>query len=103
MLSNPEDQIGKLPLHDAVLKNLRVDWASRTCIAEVSAFVDGLARPAQERRITWKKVQEAVIPLRAPWGRSAQINSAREEEGSYLVEMQSGDVIRIVAEGVEFT
>ena len=92
-----------LPLHDAALNELRVDWKARTCFAELAAFVDGFDRPAQPRRLIWKNVQEVMIPFRAPWGGSAQINSAREEKGGYLVEMQSGDVIRIVAESVEFT
>ncbi|MGD1001703.1 MAG: hypothetical protein ABSA67_13500 [Candidatus Brocadiia bacterium] len=96
-------QIAALPLHDAVLYCLRVDWSSRTCTADMSAFVDGLNHWAQPRRLTWKKIQEVVIPLREPWGPSEQINSARQEEGAYLVEMQSGDVIRIVAESIEFT
>ena len=103
MLSSPKPEFSALPLHDAVLEDLCVDWVSRTCTAEVSAFVDGLTHPIQTRKIIWTKIQEVLIPLRAPWGHSNQINFAREEGGVYLIEMQSGDVIRIVAESVEFT
>jgi hypothetical protein len=103
MTSDTSPKFSSLPLHDAVLKDLTVDWAARTCVAVVSAFVDGLKSPAQERRIVWRRIEEVVIPRRAPWGDSAHINSAREEDGRFVIEMQSGDVIRIAAESVEFS
>jgi hypothetical protein len=103
MTSGTSLTFSSLPLHDAVLKELTVDWASRTCVAEVSAFVDGLKSPAQERRIVWRRIEEVVVPRRAPWGDSVHINSAREEDGQFVIEMQSGDVIRVAAAGVEFS
>ena|ERR1700693_3236016 len=103
MTSSEPFRFSTLRLHDAVLKELRVDWAARTCLAEMDAFVDGLEKPAQPLRIVWHKVEEVVVPHRDPWGNSVHINSAREEDGQFMIEMQSGDVIRIVAKNVEFS
>jgi hypothetical protein len=102
MISSGQLQFGALPLHDAILKELRADWAARTCITEVLAFVDGLEKPAQLRWIVWNKTQEVGAPHRAPWGNSVHINTAREEDGHFIIAMQSGNRIRIAAENVEF-
>jgi len=90
-------------LHDAVLKELRIDWSACVCVAEVLAFVDGLKLPAQHRHLRFSKIEEVIVPHRAPWGGSEQINSATEKDGVFLIEMQSGDVIRITAESVHFS
>ena len=90
-----------LPLHDAILKELRIDWATRTCIAEVNAFVDR-DRDAQPRKIVWQKVRKITVPHEDPWGPSVFISTVRQEEDCYIVQMQSGDEIRITAGAVEF-
>ena len=95
-------KFAQLPLHDAVLGDVRVNWRERKCVADLSAFVDGLTKQAQDRRLTWSGVVEVVIPQRTPWGASIRVNAAREEEGWFVLEMQSGDCIRIAAASVAF-
>ena len=88
-----------MPLHDATLRQLRLDWSQHLCIASVLT----VGSPAVEHQIIWHGVSEALIPHRAPWGESVSINTVRAESGSvFVVEMQSGDEIRIVAERFEF-
>jgi len=92
---------GSLPLHDAILKELRVDWSARTCVAEIDAFVDR-KKDAQPRKLVWQKVSKISVPHEEPWGPSVFINAVRQEENCYIVEMQSGDQLRIHAEAFEF-
>jgi len=94
-------KFSSLPLHDAILKELRVDWAARTCIAEVEAFV-ARDQNAQPHKIVWQKVRKITLPHEDPWGPSVFINTVREEEDCFVVEMQSGDEIRITAATFEF-
>ncbi|MCE9519350.1 MAG: hypothetical protein K8R87_07345 [Verrucomicrobia bacterium] len=99
---NANEQFASLPLHDATLKEVRLDWQQRVCVASVLAFVQA-DQPAIARQVVWHGVSEALIPHRAPWGESAFINTVRAEAGGiFVVEMQSGDEIRIVAERFEF-
>jgi hypothetical protein len=96
------EQFASLPLHDATLRELRLDWSQHVCVASVLAFVQA-GQSAVERQIIWHRVSEASIPHRAPWGESAFINAVRVEPGGvFVVEMQSGDEIRIIAERFEF-
>lgn len=91
-----------LPLHDAVLKELRFDWVAGICVAELMAFTDGLQKPARAVKLVWNKTEEVVVPHRAPWGSSTHVNCTREDNGCFVLEMQSGDMIRIAAESFEF-
>ena len=91
-----------LPLHDAVLKELRFDWATGVCVAELVAFTDGLQKPSRPAKLVWNKTGEVVVSRRSPWGSSVCVNCAREEVGWFVLEMQSGDMIRITAESFEF-
>jgi hypothetical protein len=96
------EQFASLPLHDATLRELRLDWSQRVCVASVLAFVQP-GQNAVERQIVWHHVTEVLIPHHAAWGESAFINAVRfEPSGVFVVEMQSGDEIRIFAERFEF-
>jgi hypothetical protein len=96
------EQFSALPLHDAILLELRLDWSQRVCVATVQAFVQR-DQQAVARQIIWYGMREASIPHHAPWGESQSINAARVEPGSaFVLEMQSGDEIRIVADRFEF-
>jgi hypothetical protein len=94
-------EFANLPLHDAVLHELRVNWSDRKCVADLAAFVEGPSSMAQARRLIWTDVAEVIIPQRCPWGASAHVNSVREEKGWFVVEMQSGDLIRVAAANLE--
>jgi hypothetical protein len=96
------EQFTSWPLHDAVLRAVHVDWQARTCIAEIDAFV-ARDKEAVSRQILWHGVREVHIPHDEPWGRSASINEARLlDPGVFILQMQSGDEIRIRADTVEF-
>ena len=91
-----------LPLHDAILSEMRIDWAARTCVASVCASVVRGGN-AHRHQITWRDVKSIMIPHEAPWGQSIFINEVRQQADSYTIEMQSGDVIRIVAGSFDFS
>ena len=59
--------------------------------------------PARPAKLTWRRTEEVVAPHRMPWGASVHVNAVREEDGWFVLEMQSGDVIRIAAESFEFS
>jgi hypothetical protein len=86
------------PLHDAVLREVVVDWNTRSCRLHVSAFLEPGAA-AVPCTLTWTAVKEVRVPMFCPWGPSVFING-QEKEGSkrYLIEVQSGDVIVIEAD-----
>jgi hypothetical protein len=97
------EQFSSLPLHDATLCELYFDWAEKVCTAKVIAFVHSLKQSAEARQIVWHNVREVSILHHAPWGKSSQINAARVELGDiFILEMQSGDEIRIAAGKFEF-
>ena len=90
------------PLHDAVLKELRVDWENRTCTVHVLAFVEPRhdAAPCQ---LIWRGLRRLIVPAEYPWGRSIFINRQWiERNGCYSIEVQSGDVLAIEADSPEF-
>jgi hypothetical protein len=96
-------QFSSLPLHDATLKLLRIDWTQRTCVAELDVFLDR-SQDAVPGILTWHAVTDIVVPHRDPWGPSTFINASRfEPPAVYVIEMQSGDHIRITAEHFEFS
>ena len=95
-------EFSSLPLHDAILQELRLDWEQRTCVASILAFVDR-TKDAVARKIFWRDVSETFIPHRNPWGPSVLINSASVDlDGVFIIEMRSGDLIRVHARGYDF-
>jgi hypothetical protein len=93
---------GDWPLHDAVLTNVVVDWASKTCEMHVVAFLDP-GKPAVPCVLIWSRLRRVDIPLADPWGPSLFINSHRfEPDGVFTIEMQSGDSIVLEAGAVRF-
>lgn len=90
------------PLHDAVLREVVVDWAARKCCMRVYAFVkqDESAVPCT---LIWGGVKHVDIPIRMPWGPSVHINSQRLTASElYSIEVQSGDMIVIEASSATF-
>lgn len=86
------------PLHDAVLREVVVDWKNQSCRVHVAAFLDR-AEAAVPCTLTWTDVREVHVPMLSPWGPSRFINGQRKEGASrFLLEVQSGDVIMIDAD-----
>ena len=91
-----------LPLHDAVLHALHVNWADRTCIADVAAFIVP-RKDAEPKKIVWRGVTAISVPHEDPWGPSTCVNAVRQEQNCYIIQMQSGEEIRITEESLEFS
>jgi hypothetical protein len=90
-----------LPLHDAILHTLSIEWEARRCVAELEVFVDH-TKEAVPRLLIWHGVTALVAPHHNPWGPSVFVNTALfEPPSTYVIEMQSGDEIRITAERCE--
>tara|TARA_R100000789_G_scaffold14405_1_gene17788 strand:+ start:198 stop:530 length:333 start_codon:yes stop_codon:yes gene_type:complete len=89
------------PLHDAVAGSLCVDWVERTCVLDLSVFFD----PSQRARpavVIWRSVRSVSLSRENPWGPSASVNDQRiETDQTFVIEMQSGDEIRVVAESAQ--
>lgn len=86
-------------LHDAVLHTIQLDWAARTAWIRISPIV-AEGSDVEYQVIQINDLRSAVLPLFAPWGSSVFINECRVlEPGTLEVEMQSGDVLKFIAEG----
>jgi DNA polymerase I-like protein with 3'-5' exonuclease and polymerase domains len=79
-------------LHDATLVAVHLTWADGTCVMMI--------RHSQlsDCTLTFNGVSNLVLPRTQPWGPSRSINSISQQiKGQYVIEMQSGDMIRIEA------
>jgi hypothetical protein len=81
-----------MPLHDATLADLRLDWQQGECVVRVSPV------GSEDAALIFSGVREVHAPRMHPWGPSVSIMQFRETgEGIFEIEMQSGDVLKIVA------
>jgi hypothetical protein len=76
-------------LHDATLLDLEIDWARARVVIQVK-------RMERRLRFTLERVSRVECPREEPWGSSVSINAACATADGVEIEMQSGDVIRIV-------
>jgi hypothetical protein len=84
-------------LHDGELQSIQIDWEKRICRLMLSAFLDQ-GKDAVDCTIIFERVADIQIPHRAPWGESVFINSQHlNGSETFVIEMQSGDEIRISA------
>jgi hypothetical protein len=91
-----------LPLHDAILEGISIQWDRSRCILTVAAFVTR-GEPAQPCVLTFDRISRVVVPHEEPWGRSGHIYGQRSgADGMYVIEMQSGDEIQITAGSFDF-
>lgn len=87
-------------MHDWTLVRIRLDWrdARVTIELEDSTFT--------VRRLIAEGVRELRVPKANEWGPSVSVNEVSEIEAEHgqgrclRIEMQSGDVIQIVAERI---
>jgi hypothetical protein len=99
-MTDAADSFTLLPLHDASLNSIRIDWPERLCVMALLVFL----RPgadAQECELRFTGVDNLVVPHRAPWGPSSYVNEQRREGRVFVIEMQSGDELRIEADRAE--
>jgi hypothetical protein len=87
-------------MHDWTLISLTVDWETGEATIE-------LRSPAGKRRLLAQALREISVPRAQPWGRSASINAVdgptvqKEGLSRLAIEMQSGDLIEIVAQSFD--
>ena len=87
-----------LPLHDGVLRSIAVDWENARCTLAVRVALQG------DQSLVFTGLRRVTIPRDQPWGPSTCINSVRERSQSeFEIEMQSGDVLCILADHWEFS
>ena len=92
-----------LPLHDAVLNRISLEWEQRLVSAEVAIYLD-CSKPAVAALLSWSGVRAVRLPCAEPWGPSVFI-SKQYKSGpcTYALEMQSGDVLEIEADSFSLT
>jgi hypothetical protein len=89
------DSFGDWPLHDGVPGPITLDWEARTCRMELESAFFRHGEDAQPGVIEWREV---TVTRHEAWGPSVFINSQRREgEREFVIEMQSGDEIRVTA------
>jgi hypothetical protein len=81
-----------LPLHDALLADIYINWEAARC--DLSFSPVGLS----SHHLVFEGFTSIELPRHESWGRSSSVNSlAQPEEGAFEIELQSGDTIRIEA------
>ena len=86
-------------LHDATLLSISFDWARKICTFE---FAGAPSIPGPFR-LVWSEVEELVVPCKDAWGESVSVLSAKLcGSNRYEFQMQSGDVIAVVAPNYSF-
>jgi hypothetical protein len=86
-----------LPLHDAVLHSVRIEWKVGECILDLAAFFEP-GQEAEPCQLVFRGIRNVTIPRAEPWGPSIFINKILQPSSNvFQVEMQSGDVLEIVA------
>ncbi len=89
----------KLGLHDFLLKQVCFEWENATAVAEVEGW-DHENKSKLRGKLIFKGAHSVVIPQQSPWGRSEFIMSVEvftldTDESETIIEMQSGDTIKI--------
>ncbi len=94
-MENEINIFGKL--HDATLISIEFEWASGLVSLNFAAHIGDYRKV----RIVAYGAKKLVCPRELPWGRSISVNGVilSDSEVSRLeIEMQSGDVIIIIAD-----
>jgi hypothetical protein len=88
-------------LHDATLLSVHFDWVARLVHCELRPVSDN----SQTLNLFFEGVRDAHIPAMYPWGKSGSVNTVSQRKQvdgvEFNIEMQSGDVIRIIANRME--
>lgn len=93
--------IEKLPLHDAVIEQISIDWRSSRVELELLVFTD-LSKPASSHKLVFQDLKEFQCSRTDEWGPSSSILEVTYSDARYLIKVQSGDEISISAGAYEF-
>jgi hypothetical protein len=92
-----KNSFNDLILHDGPISSIEINWEKKICAIKLAVFIikDEFA---VDCILQFDEVSRVDVPLQSPWADSVYINEQREEAGGvFLIEMQSGDEIRITA------
>lgn len=88
-----------LPLHDATLATVTIDWPRRSCTL-VFTLVHDLGQRPSRGELTFVGLRRVSLPFEEPWGPSNSVNGASTPEpGVFIIELQSGDRLELLASG----
>ena len=88
------------PLHDALVEAAELSWDKRRLIVRLQVFCD-LTKDAVPATLTFTGLLEVATTMGRPWGSAVAttILAQRHDGGGvYVLELQSGDEVRIVAD-----
>ena len=91
----------KLPLHDAILQQITIDWENSVTTFNLLGFLK-VSKPASPCSLKFNGVTDFRCPRNNDWGLSNLILDSSFMNGEYHIQMQSGDIISIEAKGYEF-
>lgn len=80
-----------LPLHDATLSAIYVSWEAERC--DIRLLPVGMP----PHLLVFEGFTSIELPRRESWGPSSSVNSVKEMDGQFQIELQSGDTIRVEA------
>jgi hypothetical protein len=87
------------PLHDARVEGAELSWDEGQLRLRLHVFFD-LTDNASPATLTFSGLLELATTMKRPWGTAAAttiLDQRRDEGGVYVLELQSGDEVRVVA------
>ena len=86
-------------LHDSILKSIEYTWEHQEVIFSGVSY----SEQGKEFSLEFRGVSLIEIPHENQWGPSASINEFTSTNDIYLIEMQSGDLIKVKALEMSYT
>jgi len=81
--------------HDGTFVSVALDWEAAECTVLIRLH-DGV------KTLHWRNVTRLALTKTQPWGPSSSVNSLTQYSGrSYVLELQSGDLLEIDADEFE--
>ena len=82
-------------LHDGTFVSVALDWDAAQCTVLIR-LRDGV------KTLLWRNVTRIAVTKTQPWGPASSVNSLTQSSGrSYVLELQSGDLLEIDADELE--
>ena len=77
-----------LNLHDATLINIEFDWVNALAFVSFKLHLENVV-------IKFSDCTNVCIPHENPWGQSSSVNATSQDDNTFKIEMQSGDIISV--------
>jgi hypothetical protein len=93
--------------HDSILEEVTVSWGKNATVTFLMTPNEAFINPSRPIKLIGKRLKHLVCPNENPWGQSNFVNNVRlvnkteAEQTEIEIEMQSGDVILVIAETFE--